>query len=251
MTRLHDLAAVRVAKRLAKPLLAGLGYEVRRAKDSGRESFFGQATAIDRAHRAQTGESVEALRQKYREPVFGEVTPWTLFERLAHCIDPTDGALGCVSQEIHVLQVLEAMEAESVRDEALLLTALLHDLGKLLLLTGEAPENVVCLNSPIGRGIRGAGLDRQVLQWNHDEFVYARFKDLVPEPVAWLLRYHSIRLEDCTPLMDARDRDYTDRYLRPFQRYDQGSKSQYRLPKRRLEQYAGLLEKALPPTIVF
>ena len=216
-----------------------------------RERFEEEAAAIYARHRAQTREMVTALRRRYQRPIFGRVEIGTLLERLARCVDPTDGRLGGVSQHLHVLQVLAAMETDGVTDPDMLLTALLHDVGKVLLLVGEAPENVVCFNEPIGEHEPGIGLDRCVIQWNHDEFAYSRLKDHVPDAVAWLIRYHSIRLKACAPLMDARDRDYTERYLWRFQHYDQESKSQFSLPGTRIEDYRELLEKSLPRSISF
>ncbi len=219
-------------------------------KQSARRSFRKRARAIHLAHGAQTLEAVAALVRKYSQPVFGRVETWTLIERLADCVDPTDVALGAVNQQVHVLQVLEAMERDGVQDGALWLAALLHDIGKLLLLAGEAPENVVCFNEPIGSYAPGVGLDACVIQWNHDEFGYSRLKDHVPEPVAWLVRYHSIQIEVCAPLMDERDRAYTERYLKPFQRYDQGSKSPNHRPSRPLATYRDRLGAALPRSLV-
>ena len=220
-------------------------------QDRKRRRLHKRAHAIVRAHRAQTRESVANLARKYARPVFGRVETWTLIERLADCVDPTDLALRDASQLVHVLQVLEAMERGGEADANLWVAALVHDLGKLLLLTGEAPENVVCFNDPIGEYPPGVGLDRCVMQWNHDEFVFSRIEGCVPEPVAWLVRYHSIRLESCAPLMNERDRAYSERYLKPFQRYDQGSKSAHRLPSRPLAYYRDRLDAALPPTLIF
>ena len=236
--------------------LASRGYEMRpiappEPEAVDRSRFEEDARAITVRHRAQTRETVTALRRRYARPVYGRVEIDTLLERLARCVDPTDVRLGGVSQHQHVLQVVEAMESDGVTDPDLLLAALVHDLGKVLLLVGEAPENVVCFNDPIGEFEPGIGLDRCVLQWNHDEFGYSRLKDHVPDPVAWLVRYHSIRIDRCEPYMDARDRDYTERYLRRFQHYDQESKSQFSLPRARIEQYRELLEKSLPRTLLF
>jgi Myo-inositol oxygenase len=223
----------------------------RTGRSRAERRFRRSARAIHRAHAAQTHESVAALARKYAEPVFGRVESWSLVERLANCVDPTDVALGACNQQVHVLQVFEAMERDGVKDDELRTAALLHDLGKLLLLTGEPPENVVCYTDPIGSWAPGVGLENCVLQWNHDEFGYSRFKDHVPEPVAWLIRYHSIRVEVCAPLMDERDRAYTERYLKPFQRYDQDSKSARYVPARPIAAYRDLLEAALPRNILF
>lgn len=214
------------------------------------QAYAARARSIEARHDAQTVATVEALQRKYASPVFGEVSPWSIVEKLAQCIDPTDQRLYCASQQMHVLQIIDAMEAEGTATDENLLVALVHDIGKVLLLTGEAPENVVGMNRPI-RGEPGAGLDACVLQWNHDEFGYSRLKDHLPEGLAWLVRYHSITRAACEPYMNARDRDFAERYLRPFARYDHGTKSPLYLPQRRLDDYRHVVERALPATITF
>jgi predicted HD phosphohydrolase len=237
-------------------VLARRGYEMRpvgppEPDDVERARFEEQALHITLLHRAQTKDTVARLRHKYETPLYGRVETWSLIERLGRCVDPTDVRLGGVSQHLHVLQVLAAMEADGVTDHVLLLTALVHDIGKVLLVAGERPENVVCFNDPIGEYEPGIGLDQCVMQWNHDEFAHSRLRDHVPDAVAWLIRYHSIRLKPCEPLMDARDRAYTERYLRRFQHYDQESKSMYVLPQTRIEDYRTLFEKYLPRQMTF
>jgi hypothetical protein len=222
-----------------------------RVQQPYRQAFIEYATVIRRAHAAQTTETIAALNRKYATPVVGRVAVWSLIEQLAQCVDPADTRLGCASQQIHVLQVLESMEADGVTDRGLLLAALVHDIGKLLLLYGERPENVVCLNDPIGSYPAGIGLDQCVMQWNHDEFAYWRLRDHLPEPIAWLVRYHSLRPGVYEPLLDAKDRGYNERYLPPFRRHDQGSKSAHRLPRRPITAYRDLIEAELPRTILF
>lgn len=217
----------------------------------GWRGFTREAQAITERHRAQTHETVAALKRKYEHAVLGRWRVWDLIERLALCVDPTDGELYCASQLVHVQQVVAGMERDGVDDRDLLLAALTHDLGKVLLLVGEAPEHVVGMNTPIGRYPPRVGLDRVVFQWNHDEFIYSRLKDHVPDHLAWLLRYHSIEIPRAAPLMDARDRSYLERYLRPFRRYDQGTKSVCSLPPRDiLAKYRDLVEAAFPGPIL-
>ena len=244
-----------IHKRLITAALARRGYELRPVTPvtrdvQERQAFAKAGDEIQRRHRAQTRETVAALRTKYAQPVLGRVETWTLLERLAECVDPTDTLLYGASQQMHVLQVLAAMESAGVTDRALLAAALLHDIGKVLLLTGEAPENVVCFNGPIGAHEPGCGLDTAWLQWNHDEFGYSRVKDEVEEPVAWLVRYHSVDPARCAPLFDARDRAYAERYLVPFRHYDQDFKSPYAIPRKRLADYRGLAEELLPASLV-
>lgn len=216
-----------------------------------REEFKRNSDEINARHFQQTRETVVGLREKYLDPVIGRTHVWPLFDKLAVCIDPTDTQLNCTSQLTHALQVAEGMTEAGIRDDDLLVAALVHDLGKLLLLYGEAPENVVCFNEPIGDYEPGVGLDTCVFQWNHDEFLYSRLKDQVPDHISWLIRYHSIRIEPSEPYMDARDREYTEKYLRLFKRFDLGTKSMFRLPRRQIRDYRSLIEDAFPTEIEF
>src|SRR5262249_29945265 len=75
-------------------------------------------------------------------------------------------------------------------------------------------------------------------------------KNYLPDGLAWLVRYHSIVPETCEAYMDARDREYRERYLRPFSRYDHETKTPIHLPQRRLQDYRHIVERALPATIV-
>ena len=215
------------------------------------QTFRRRSRQILKTRMAQTQSDVEALAQRYREPIFGDVKVWGLLQRMREVVDPTDTRFGNVDQMTHTLQVLESMEDAEIEDDDMRLAALLHDLGKLLSLVGEAPENVFGMKSPLGAHRPGVGLDNVLFQWNHDDFIYDRFNGLVSEPVAWLLRYHSIVIRECLPCMDAQDRDYTDRYLRAFQVHDQDSKSIYRLPRRRIEDYRDWIEARFPDPIQF
>jgi predicted HD phosphohydrolase len=236
--------------RVAQVSASGAGIDLR-SHLTIPASFGNDADTIIARHAAQTIDVVAALRKRYAEPVLGRVPIWSLIEKLAQCIDPADTGLYCVSQQVHVLQILEAMERDGVATRELVLAALLHDIGKILLLTGEAPEHVIGMNEPIGRYEPGIGLDNCVLQWNHDEFAYSRLRDHLPDGLAWLIRYHSIVRASCERYMDARDREYADRYLTVFARYDQGSKSPYALPKKRIDEYRDVIEEAFPRGIIF
>ncbi len=257
------------AQRAVASVLARGGVEVRRvgaevpmpegasdaaaddAPDPRTVDYFAQAREIDARHTTQTIDDVEALRRKYAEPVFGTVPVWDLVERLALCIDPSDCALFCTSQLTHVLQMLDAMDRDGIDDPELLLAVLVHDLGKLLLVAGEDPANVVCMNSPIGEPTPGVGLDQCTFQWNHDEFGWSRLRDHVPDGVAWLVRYHSMDADAVAPLMDARDLEYRARYFDVFTRYDHGTKTPFHLPRVQLESYREIVEDAFPEPIPF
>ena len=215
-----------------------------------RTEYCCRAQEISRRHQEQTLETVAALNKKYEKPIFGKVSVWSLVERLGQCIDPSDRRLFATNQQVHVLQILEGMEQDGVSDPDLILAALIHDLGKTLLLTDEAPENIVGFNSPVYCE-NGIGLDNCIFQWNHDELGYLRLKDYIPDHLAWLVRYHSIKIEECIPFMNERDRNYTNHYLQVFSKYDHDTKSIYNLPKKKLKDYQSLIEKAFPEPIWF
>lgn len=200
---------------------------------------------ITERHNSQTLGDVRRLSEKYSKPIFGEVETWDVLTMLGTCLDPTDGALGAASQLVHVLQVLEMMISEGVTDEDLFLAALLHDLGKVLLLTDEDPANVVCMNRFIS-GEPGGGLQQGTTQWNHDEFAFTRLEGVVPNEVALLIRYHSVMPADLEPFLVPSERRFADRYHRTFFRYDQESKSAVRRPRLRLEDFRSLVVRRLP-----
>lgn len=237
-------------------LLSKFGLKIKRVakktkRDIEKEEFLWKSNSIYEAHNQQTIEKVKYLKEKYKKPVIGMVPVYDLIRDLAHCIDPTDLALYCVSQLVHTLQVVEAMEKDGVEDDVMIISALIHDLGKLLLLTNEDPENIVCMNTVVTNHEKGIGLDNCIFQWNHDEFVYDRFKDHVPDKIAWIIRYHSIMIKPTLSLMDDRDREYTEKYLKIFRKYDMGSKSIYKLPSKKLEDYKDLIELTFPEPIEF
>jgi len=236
-------------------LLSRFGYKLNRVKNDDnylyRDEFHSKGNIIYKAHYQQTVENVKFLKDKYKEPVFGKIHVFELIKDLAQCIDPTDNSLYCVSQLVHTLQVVEAMEKDGVEDEDIIISALIHDLGKLLLLTDEAPENVVCMNTVVINYEEGVGLDNCIFQWNHDEFVYDRFKEHVNEKIAWIIRYHSIMIKPNLVLMNKQDKIYTEKYLKSFRKYDTKSKSIYNLPMSKLSDYKELIEKYFPEPVMF
>jgi predicted HD phosphohydrolase len=227
--------------------------ELRRSTADDQAAFRAQAAPIVGRHNAQDADHVAALRRSYAQPVFGKVRVWDMIERLGSCVDPTDERLYCTSQQIHVLQILEAMEMDGTATPDMVLVALIHDLGKVLLTTGEDPANVVCMNEAVSDGVvdAGAGLEQAMLQWNHDEFAYDRLRDHVPEDLAWLIRYHSVDVRAVSQLMDASDLARTDRLLLPFAHYDHATKSPFHLPSVRLADYRDVIEEAFPRRIRF
>lgn len=240
-----------IKSRVAK-LARSLGYDVRRVESQPEAQWMAHARPLIERRDAQTIDDARALRRKYEEPVFGEVAVWELVERQALCIDEMDVRLGLVNQFVHALQVADGMVADGITDDELLVVALVHDIGKLPVLVGEDPANVGSMTYVMSGPEPGAGLDQCIVQWGHDEFGYTRLRDHVPEHLAWLVRYHSIDIEQARPFMDERDATYVEQYLRPFRHYDGSTKSIVRMPDaRNLARYREMIEEAFPHPIRF
>jgi hypothetical protein len=227
------------------------GNQAARISEDPREEYVERAREIHRLHRQQTAQTVAALKEKYEHPVFGKVLVWDLIEKLAQCIDVSDQKFCGASQYLHVQQALAAMEDQGIDDPHMFLIALVHDLGKVFLLAGEVPENVLCTTSRIGEAEPGAGLDNVVYQFGHGELIYSRIKDHVPEPIAWTARYHNINANDAAPYMNERDRTYTEQYLKPFRFFDTTFTSPYWIPKIDMSRFKDLVHQYFPRPILF
>lgn len=214
--------------------------------------FYRDAQKITERQRSQTKETVLALKKKYEGEVLGKFRVWDLIQKLALCVDPTDTTLLCTSQYMHVCQIIASMEESEKLDETMLMTALLHDLGKVALIAGEAPEHVVCFVKPVEAIEPGGGLDNVIFQFGHDEIAYSRFKDHVPEHIAWMIRYHSTMIDPAEPFMNQSDREKEQKYLSTFREHDQGSKSTHFLPaSMTLDRYRDFVESHFPNPILF
>jgi hypothetical protein len=258
----HDLASG--AQRTARVVRSGAFQLARRqlarrsfvlqyspfSRASDIDEFRERAKGINARHAAQSLDDVARLRARYAEPIVGDEAPVRLVEMLGQVVDPANPFLGCASQLTHVLQVLDAMDADGASDE-MRFFALVHDLGKLALLQGELPEHVEGNGRRvIGDPEPGVGLDRCTLQFAHGEIVWQRIGHLVPDHLAWLLRYHDMVVGDCRPYFDDRDREYCERWYGPFVRYDR-TFSAFALPTKRLGDHAHLLAAHLPERISF
>jgi inositol oxygenase len=227
------------------------GFELRRVREPANAAFVENSLSISARRNAQTKGDVQVLNEKYREPVFGRLCVSDLLAKLALCIDEQDADLACVSQLTHALQVVEGMIADGVADHDFLIAGLVHDLGKVIWVTGEDQANMGGIIFPIGEFSEGIGLDQCTFQWNHGEFGYSRLKDYLPDHVSWLIRYHSLQLDVYEAFMDDRDRRYARDYKSLFSHYDCATKSLFRPPKTRIEDYSELIKEYFPDPILF
>lgn len=169
-------------------------------------------------HAHQTVDFVRAKRDEYLPLRRRRMSVWQAFDALAELVDESDPDLE-LGQREHALQTAEALRAVGA-PRWLVLTGLLHDLGKVLCLFGEPQWAVVGDTFPVGcafdprvvhaelfaanpdaavpryaspSGIygEGCGLDALLLSWGHDEYLYHVLRPYLPPPALAVIRYHS------------------------------------------------------------
>ena len=186
-----------------------------------------------------------------------------------------------LSQIEHLMQCSEAIRAEG-HPRWMILTGLVHDLGKILCLFGEPQWAVVGDTFPVGCAYSEAivfpeffaenpdsnvpeyqtstgiytekcGLDNVHLSWGHDEYLYHVVKDYLPPEALAMIRYHS-----CYPihhegayshLLNDADHRLLDQ-VRAFNPYDLYSKGHGRPDVEGLKPYyLDLIAEFFPPTL--
>ncbi len=206
-------------------------------------------------HTYQTYEFVQEKRKDFLAFSREEKTIWEAFNFLNQLVDDSDPDTD-LDQFQHLLQTSEAIRADGHPDW-MVLTGLMHDMGKVLCLFGEPQWAVVGDTFPVGcafsdkivypeffalnpdstnpkyntkLGIyeEGCGLRNVTMSWGHDEYVYQMMKDYLPEPALYMLRYHSFyswhREGEYSYLLDDHDREML-KWVKLFNPYDLYSKS--------------------------
>jgi len=169
-------------------------------------------------HRYQTLDFTRAKRREYLGLERRTMGIWEAMEYLNTLVDDSDPDTDLTQIE-HLLQTAESIRADG-GPRWMILTGLIHDLGKILCLWGEPQWAVVGDTFPLGcewsetivfpeffadnpdsnvaeyqtaNGIstEGAGLDQVMLSWGHDEYLYHVVRDYLPEEALYMIRYHS------------------------------------------------------------
>jgi inositol oxygenase len=231
-------------------------------------------------HARQTVAFVETKRAEYLPPRRRRMGIWEAIEALDGIVDQSDPDIE-LSQLDHALQTAEALRADDA-PPWLVLAGFLHDLGKVLCLFGEPQWAVVGDTFPVGcrfderivhfdlfegnpdrddpryatpSGIyaEGCGLDRVLLSWGHDEYLYHVLRDYLPGPALAIVRYHSFyawhREGAYRSFMDAGDQDRLA-WVQRFNPYDLYSKTDTPPDWRTLRPYyEHLVSDHLPPIL--
>lgn len=233
-------------------------------------------------HQYQTYDFVQEKRKHYLAFDKKEMPVWQAFDFLNELVDDSDPDTD-LTQLQHLLQTSEAIRADGHPDW-MVLTGLMHDMGKTLCLFGEPQWAVVgdtfpagCAysdaivypeyftsnpdytnpeyNTTLGVYKKNCGLRNVTMSWGHDEYVYQMMKDYIPEEGLYMLRYHSFyawhREGAYDYLLDNHDRKMLP-WVKLFNPYDLYSKSPTPPNWDELKPYyEKLVEKYLPATLKF
>jgi len=233
-------------------------------------------------HTYQTYEFVKQKQKEYLSFDKKEMPVWDAFQFLNQLVDDSDPDTD-LDQFQHLLQTSEAIRQDGHPDW-MVLTGLMHDMGKVLCLFGEPQWAVVGDTFPVGCAYSdkivypeffknnpdyndpryntkygvyepNCGLRKVDMSWGHDEYIYHMMKDYLPEPGLYMLRYHSFyawhREGEYDHLLDDHDRDML-KWVKLFNPYDLYSKSPEPPDWNKLKgYYTELIEKYLPKTLKF
>jgi inositol oxygenase len=233
-------------------------------------------------HKYQTYEFVQNKRNEFLKFDKKEMTVWDAFDFLNQLVDDSDPDTD-LDQLQHLLQTSETIRNDG-HPEWMVLTGLMHDMGKVLCLFGEPQWAVVGDTFPVGCAYSdkivypeffqhnpdynnplyntqfgiykpGCGLRNVNMSWGHDEYVYQMMKNYLPESGLYMLRYHSFyawhREGAYDYLMDDHDREML-KWVKLFNPYDLYSKSPVPPDWKQLRPYyEDLAAKFLPSTIKF
>ena len=233
-------------------------------------------------HQYQTFDFVQQKRAESLTFDKKEMTVWDASDFLNQLVDDSDPDTD-LDQLQHLLQTSEAIRRDGHPDW-MVLTGLMHDLGKVLCLFGEPQWAVVGDTFPVGcaysdkivypeffalnpdaqnptyqtkLGIyeQNCGLRKVYMSWGHDEYIYQMMKDYLPEEGLYMLRYHSFyawhREGEYDHLLDDHDRAMLP-WVKLFNPYDLYSKCPEQPDWEKLKPYyQSLVQKYLPEKIRF
>ena len=233
-------------------------------------------------HTYQTYDFVKEKKENFLKFNRQEMPVWDAFNFLNQLVDDSDPDTS-LDQFQHLLQTSEAIRTDGHPDW-MVLTGLMHDMGKVLCPFGEPQWAVVGDTFPVGCGYsdkvvypeffkanpdfdkpefnstlgvyeKGCGLRNVNMSWGHDEYVYHMMKDYIPEEGLYMLRFHSFyawhREGEYSYLLDDHDRKML-KWVQLFNPYDLYSKNPVPPDWKTLRPYyEDLVAKYLPSTLKF
>jgi inositol oxygenase len=231
-------------------------------------------------HTHQTLDFVRSKHRAFLPLKWRQMGVWEAMEYLNTLVDDSDPDTDLTQIE-HLLQTAEAMRRDG-QPRWMILTGLIHDLGKILCLRGEPQWAVVGDTFPVGCGYsdkvvfpeffpanpdyqipayqtscgiydQHCGLDNIMLSWGHDEYMYHVTRDYLPREAQYMIRYHSFyaghREHAYTHLMNDEDVKMFE-WVRRFNPYDLYSKGEDKPSVEKLRPfYEDLIAEYFPPKI--
>ena len=231
-------------------------------------------------HKFQTYDFVQSKRREFLALDKRKMGIWEAMEFLNTLVDDSDPDTD-LSQIEHLLQTAEAIRRDG-HPRWMILTGLIHDLGKILCLWGEAQWAVVGDTFPVGCGYsdkvvfpefftnnpdyqipayqsssgvyeQGCGLDKVYLSWGHDEYMYHVTRDYLPVEARYMIRYHSFyaahKERAYSHLMNEQDGAMFE-WVRKFNPYDLYSKGEEKPSVEKLRPfYLELIDEYFPEKI--
>ncbi|XP_013389634.1 inositol oxygenase [Lingula anatina] len=228
------------------------------------------------------------------ESVINKVEYWTKFDRMEMTILEAVEALNALVDEsdpdfglpnaIHAFQTAERIRQAHPDLDWFHLTGLIHDLGKVMALWGEPQcfvvgdtfpvgcafsdkivfgrksfENNPDINNPLyntklGMYAENCGLDKVIMSWGHDEYMYRVLlnheKCSLPQEALYMVRFHSFYPwhtgKDYNYLCNEQDMKMTP-WITEFNKFDLYSKSEVTPDVESLiPYYQSLIEKYVP-----
>jgi len=206
-------------------------------------------------HTNQTLQFVLAQKKKYYPLNKMRMTIWDAIKTLDTIVDESDPDLDN-AQTVHAFQTAERLRKDG-HPRWLILTGLIHDLGKMLIIFNEPQWAVVGDTFPVGCAYSNkiifsdylndnpdihnpklqtqygmykpnCGLDNVHISWGHDEYLYQVVKRYLPDESLYIIRYHSFyaahKENAYDHLMDDYDRSMM-KWVKLFSAYDLYSKS--------------------------
>ncbi|XP_078152232.1 inositol oxygenase 1-like [Carex rostrata] len=253
-------------------------YEKESERRAGVEEFY----RVN--HINQTYSFAKRKKEEYGKLEKAEMSIWECIELLNEFVDESDPDLDEPQIE-HLLQSAEAIRRDYPNEDWLHLTALIHDLGKVLLHQSFGGEPQWCvvgdtfplgcafdesivhhqyfkqnpdstdplLSTRLGVYTENCGLDKVTISWGHDEYMYLVMKGnkaTLPPAAFFIVRFHSFyalhRSGAYKYLMNDEDREML-KWLQVFNKYDLYSKSKIRVNVEEVKPYyMSLINKYFP-----
>ncbi|XP_074273727.1 inositol oxygenase 4-like [Silene latifolia] len=235
-------------------------------------------------HINQTVDFVKKMREEYMKLNKVEMGIWECCELLNTVVDESDPDLD-EPQIQHLLQTAEAIRKDYPNEDWLHLTALIHDLGKVLVhpnfgglsqwaVVGDIfpvgcafDESIVhhkyfkenpdfnnsAYNTKCGIYSEGCGLDNVLISWGHDDYMYLVAKEngtTLPPAALFIVRFHSFYALHTAGaykhLMNDEDKENMN-WLHIFNKYDLYSKSKVQVDVEKVKPYyLSLINKYFP-----